>query len=84
MGDPEFGVIGDLIVPRWGPQSWGICDFALNCHLFRRFLLQISSYCSLRYWILMILSYLEPCHNANNNFGSGYEFVDKVAFKNSH
>ena len=32
----------------------------------------------------MILSYLEPCHNANNNFGSGYEFVDKFAFKNSH
>ena len=32
----------------------------------------------------MILLYLEPYHNANNNFGSGYEFVDKFAFKNSH
>ena len=29
----------------------------------------------------MILSYLEPCHNANNNFGSGYEFVDNLLLK---
>ena len=29
----------------------------------------------------MILSYLEPCHNPNNNFGSGYEFVDNLLLK---